>query len=166
MKFDTWKELSRYYIVTILKKGYEQGLISAYWRNDCCTEIGMIAGNIRILCKSLEGQVTLICVSKLTIIGSDNGLAPVRLQAIIWTNVGILLIGPLGDFSEILIEIHTFSFKKMYLKMSSGKWRPFCLGLNVLIVIYWCLVPHNLDNILLTFNTPIKNKMSLKRSVL
>ena len=67
------------------------------------------------------------------IIGSDNGLSPVRRQAIIWTNTGILLIGPLGtNFSEILSEIHTFSFKKMRLKMSSGKWRPFCLGLNVL----------------------------------
>ena len=56
-----------------------------------------------------------------------------RRQAITWTNVGILLIGPLGtNFSEMLIEIHTFSFKKINLKMSSGKWRPFCLGLNVL----------------------------------
>ena len=34
--------------------------------------------------------------------------------------------------SEILIAIHTSSFKKMHLKMSSGKWRSFCLGLNVL----------------------------------
>ena len=46
---------------------------------------------------------------------------------------GILLIEPLGrNFSEILIEIYTFSFKKIHLKMSSGKCRPFCLGLNVL----------------------------------
>ena len=35
-----------------------------------------------------------ICVSKLTIIGSDNGLSPSRRQAIIWTNAWILLIGP------------------------------------------------------------------------
>ena len=48
-------------------------------------------------------------------------------------NGGILLIRTLGiNFREILSEIHTFSFKKMRLKMSSGKWRPFCLGLNVL----------------------------------
>ena len=81
------------------------------------------------------GRVTHICVSKLTIIGSDNGLSPGRRQAIIWTNAGILLIWPLGtNFNEILIEIHTFSFKKMHLKMSSAKWRPFCLGLNVLRV--------------------------------
>ena len=82
------------------------------------------------------GRVTHICVSKLTIIGSDNSLAPGRRQAIIWTNAGILLIGPLGaNFSEILIEILTFSFKKMWFKVSSAKWRPFCLGLNVLIIL-------------------------------
>ena len=79
------------------------------------------------------GRVTHICVSKLTIIGSDNGLSPDRRQAIIWTNAGSLLIGPLGTiFSEIWIEIHTFSFNKIHLKMSSAKWRPLCLGLNVL----------------------------------
>ena len=73
------------------------------------------------------------CVGKLTIIGSDNDLSPGRRQAIIGTNAGILLIGLLGtNFNGILIKIHSFSFKKMHLKMSSGKWRPFCLGLNVL----------------------------------
>ena len=47
-----------------------------------------------------------ICVSKPTIIGSDNGLSPDRRQAIIGTNAGILLIGPLEtNFSQILIEI-------------------------------------------------------------
>ena len=71
------------------------------------------------------GRVTHICVSKLAIIDSD--------KAIIWTNAGILLIGPLGTkLNEISIEIHIFSFKKIHLKLSSGKWRPFCLGLNVL----------------------------------
>ena len=73
------------------------------------------------------------CVGKLTIIGSDNGLSPGQRQAIIGTNAGILLIWPLRtNFNEILIGIQTFSFKKMHLKMSSAKWRPFCLGLNVL----------------------------------
>ena len=85
------------------------------------------------------GRVMHICVSKLTIIGSDNGLSPDRRQAIIWTNAGILLIGPLGTYvSETLIEIHTFSFKKMHLKMSPGKWRPFCLGLNAFISVDKC----------------------------
>ena len=77
------------------------------------------------------GRLTHICVSKLTIIGSDNGLLPERHQAIIWTNAGILLNGPLGtNFSEILIEILTFSFTKMHLKMSemaSILSRPQCV---------------------------------------
>ena len=82
------------------------------------------------------GRVTHICVGKLTIIGSDNGLSPARRQAIIWTSAGILLIWTLGtNFSEISIgiQIQTLSFKKIHLEMSSAKWRPFCLGLNVLI---------------------------------
>ena len=74
-----------------------------------------------------------ICVNKLNIISSDNGLSPERRQAIIWSNAGVLLIGPVGtNFSEISIEIYIFSFKKMHLKMSSGNWQPFCLGINVL----------------------------------
>ena len=80
------------------------------------------------------GRVMHICVSKLAIIGSENGLSPGRLQAIIWTNAGISLIGPLGtNFNEISIEIRKISFKKIHFKISSGKWRPSCLGLNVLI---------------------------------
>ena len=87
-------------------------------------------------CPSLThwGRVTHICVGKLTIIGSGNGLSPECRQAIIWTNVGILLIGPLGtNFSEILIEIQTFSLKNIRLKMSSAKCCSFRLGLNVLM---------------------------------
>ena len=97
------------------------------------TEFGrvgyMVEGGVLIY----WGRVTHMCVGKSTIIGSDNGLAPVRRQAIIWTNDGILLIEHLGTyFSQILIGIQIFSFTKMRLKMSSGKWRSFCLGLNVL----------------------------------
>ena len=85
------------------------------------------------ICLTRWGRVTHIRVGKLTNIGSDNGLSPGRRQTITWTNVGILLIGPLGtNFSEILIGIETFSFRKKHLKMSSAKLRPFCLGLNVL----------------------------------
>ena len=69
------------------------------------------------------GRVTHICVGK-----------PDRRQAIIWTNAELLLIGPLGrNFSENLIKILTFSFKKMRSKVSSAKLRPFCLGLNVIL---------------------------------
>ena len=87
------------------------------------------------------GRVTHICVSKLAIIGSDNGLSPGQRQAIIWTNDGILFTGTLGtNLSEILSEFHAFSFKKMHLKMTSAKWRPFCLSLNVLNgILYECI---------------------------
>ena len=79
------------------------------------------------------GRVTHICTGNLTIIGSHNGLSPGCRETIIWSSAGILLTGPLGtNFSNILIEIHTFSFKQRHLKISSRKWRPCCLGLNVL----------------------------------
>ena len=78
-------------------------------------------------------RVTHICVGNLAIIGLDNGLSPGRRQAITWANDGLLLIGPLGtNFSQILLGIQTFSFKKMHFKMSSVKWCPFYFGLNVL----------------------------------
>ena len=74
--------------------------------------------------------MTHICVSKLIIFCSDNGLSPGRRQAVIWTNAEILLIGPLRT-----IKIHIFSFKNMYLKMLSGNWQPSCPGLNVLMYL-------------------------------
>ena len=87
------------------------------------------------------GRMTHICVSKVTVIGSDNGLSPGWRQAIIWTNAGLLSIGPLRTyFSENLIKIQQFSSKKMHMKMSSAKWRPSCLGLNVLT--HWGRVTH------------------------
>ena len=56
-----------------------------------------------------------------------------RHQTITWTNAWILLFGLLEtNFSEILIKTHTFSFKKMHLKILSAKWRQFCLALNTL----------------------------------
>ena len=83
------------------------------------------------------GRMTHICVGYLTIIGPDNGLSSDRRQTIIWTNAGISLIRTLGtNFSEILSEIHAFSLKKMRFTMSPAKWRPFCLGLNVLKVLF------------------------------
>ena len=59
------------------------------------------------------GWVTHIFGSNIKIIGSDNGLSLGWHQAIIWTNAGILLTGPLGtNFSEILIAIHNFHSRK------------------------------------------------------
>ena len=91
---------------------------------------------------------------KLSTIGSDNGLSPGRRQAIIWTTARIMLIEPLGtNFSEMLIEIPTFSFKKMRLKMSSGKWRPFCVKQKLFrscqmqdLNQCWCIIKLTLRN--------------------
>ena len=70
------------------------------------------------------GRVTHICVSKLTSIGSDNGLSPGQHQAIIWTNAAILLIRTLGtNFSEIW-------------KMASILSRPQCVKLSDLCSIF------------------------------
>ena len=104
------------------------------------------------------GRVTRICVGNLTIIGSDNCLSPGRHHAIIWTDAGILLIGPSKtDFNEI-IHFHSRKCPLIarfmgptwgpsgadmtqvgsrwapwtLLSGSSGRWRPFCLGLHVL----------------------------------
>ena len=67
------------------------------------------------------------------IIGSDNGLSPGQHEAIIWSNAGILLMLPLGtNFSEILIEIHMFSLKKMHLKCH------FVLALMYLLALGSC----------------------------
>ena len=40
------------------------------------------------------------------------------------------------NISQILIDIQIFSFLTIHLDMSSGKWRPFCLSLNVLILSF------------------------------
>ena len=63
------------------------------------------------------GRVTHIWVGNLTIIGSDNGLSPGRRKAIIWTNDGILLIGPLFFLT------HLRSFFKI-------KFNDFCMILK------------------------------------
>ena len=94
--------------------------VNIIWNGKICIYHGIVIREYQLFremncnCLTHWGRVTHICVSKLTIIGSDNGLSPDRRQAIIWTNAGLLLIGPLGtNFSEILIKILTFSFKKI-----------------------------------------------------
>ena len=84
-------------------------------------------------CHWSGSAMEILGISKLTVIGSDNGLLLDWRQAIIWTNAGTLWIWPLGiNFKGILIEIHISSFKKIHLKMLSVKCDPFCHGLNVL----------------------------------
>ena len=84
------------------------------------------------------GRVTHICIGNIAIIDSDNGLSPGGHKAIISTNAVLLSIGPLGtNFSEISMKSLIFSSKKMYLKIASAKWRPYCRGLNVLKWRVW-----------------------------
>ena len=97
--------------------------------------------SVKLCCRVLHqcivlthwGWVTYICVSKLTIIGSNNGLSPGWHRAIIWTNGGILLIWPSGtNFNEMVIEIHPVSFTKCIWKSCLWNDGHFCLSLNVL----------------------------------
>ena len=132
----------------------EHGGVSNHQSHDCLLNRLFM----RRTKKTSKLRVTGICAGNSPVTGefpaemasnSENvyvmtGMAG-RRQAIIWTNAGILLIGPLGtNFIENLIEILTFPFTKMRLKVSSAKWRPFCLGLNVLkprgLVQYWISV--------------------------
>ena len=74
-----------------------------------------------------------VCISKLTIIGSDNGLSSARCQVIIWTYAGTLLIGPLGtNLSEILIKIYIFiqqnALENAVLKIAAILCRPQCVN--------------------------------------
>ena len=77
------------------------------------------------------GRVTHICVVKLTLIGSDNGLSPGRRQAIIWTNAEILLIGPIKlqwnfDWNSNIFILEN-AFQNVVCEMASILSRPQCV---------------------------------------
>ena len=82
--------------------------------------------------------MTQICVGKLTIIGSDNGLSPGRRQAIIWTNARILLIWPLWtNFSDIFYQnsitfIPENELENVVCEMASILSRPKCVNYELL----------------------------------
>ena len=62
----------------------------------------------------MEADTKYVCGSngQQATIGSDNGLAPNRRQAIFWTNAGLLLNGPIGsNFSQLLIKIQQLDIK-------------------------------------------------------
>ena len=85
--------------------------------------------NIVSLYRSLIhwSQVTRICVSRLAIIGSINGLSPGRRQAIIWTSAGILLIAPLIRNSHIFIQEN--ALKNAVCEMAAILFRPQCVNI-------------------------------------
>ena len=78
--------------------------------------------------------MTYICVSKLAIIGSDNGLLPGRRQVINWISVGILFIGPSGINCNFNRNVHIFiqenAFENVVCKMASILSRPQCADLK------------------------------------
>ena len=85
---------------------------------------------ISVTIKLLSPSCRIYASVKRVSICSNNGLSPIRPQAIIWTNAGLLPIGPLRTN---LIKIQNFSFTKMHLKTSSEKWWPFCPGGDLLM---------------------------------
>ena len=81
------------------------------------------------------GRATHICVSKLIIIGSDNGLSPVRRQAIVWTMqcwniVNWKLRDKLQWKSKrnSYISIHENAFQNVVWKMAAILSRPQCVN--------------------------------------
>ena len=132
--------------------------------------------------------MTHICVSKLTIIGSNNGLSPDRRLAIIWTNDGMLLIGPLRNKlqwnlnrnSNIFIQENAFEsvvcktvailsrpqcVKGSKYKMAAkfGQQNHFCYQIN------WCAILISSLNLtkqgILTLRLFITNYMSTAKSL-
>ena len=102
-------------------------------------------------------------------IASGNGLSPIQRQAITWTNAHFLSIGPFGtNFREIRIKIPNFSFKEMYLKMSSTKWWPFSPGENESKFRFTSsLVRHNFYNAsLLQIILKEENNLNISQSTL
>ena len=101
---------------------YNWNIVSVRWQ----LGIHPFKWNIHTFELTHRGRVTHICVSKLTISGSDH--------VIIWTRAGISTIITLGTNSnEILSQIHAFALSKMHFKMSYTELQQSYLGPNVLI---------------------------------
>ena len=114
-----WLQLNQYF-VSVLK----------HW-----TDIGTNNKSLIIHSQVLThcGPVRHICISKLTIIGPDNGLLPSQHQVIIRPNARMLITWTIGrDFSKIISKIHLFEFRKIDLKMSSAQWQQCCVSRSVL----------------------------------
>ena len=73
------------------------------------------------------------CISRLTVIGPENGLSPGRHQAIIWTNAGMLLTEPVRTTSvkynrSSFIFIQENAFENVVSEMESILSRPQCVN--------------------------------------
>ena len=95
----------------------------------------------RALSSTHSDRVMHICVRKLTIIRSDNGLSPGRHQAINWTNVGTLSIGQVEQTSvksyrNSYIFIHKNVLENVVRKLATVLPRPRCVKPLLGSVIY------------------------------
>ena len=82
------------------------------------------------------------------IIGSDDGLTPGRCQAIIWTNAGMFLTGPLGTKIQwtlkrnMYIFIHESVFENVVCEMVAILSQPQCVnpgGTYTKLLTHWPL---------------------------
>ena len=88
------------------------------------------------------------------IIGLDNGLSPIRHQAITWSNAGLLSNGLLGiHFNENWNGILSFSFKKMHLEMSSAKLPAIFPGVDELIISLYDTGTQQLQSLCIIYGT-------------
>ena len=113
------------------------------WQLSCsCDEHGSQFCHHAHICLARWGRVTHICVG---VIDSDNGLLPGRRQAIIKTNAGTLLIGPLAtNFKENLTQIGAFSFKNIHSKFSRCHymvWRTWVFNIYFTCARLWYICP-------------------------
>ena len=81
----------------------------------------------------VDGLLGIYASVSKAIFGSDRGLSPVRRQAIIWTNAGLLSFWILRNKGQWKLNRNRIRFtQENNLKMSSVNWRSFSLDFNVL----------------------------------
>ena len=102
-----------------------QGIQWWFYKVDRVISYNIILSNLRKNAAGLSPPplCRIYASMKWISIDSGNGLSPSRRQAITWTNAPILLIGPLGANFQFK---YSSPLKKIHLKISSAKWRPFC----------------------------------------
>ena len=95
------------------------------------TKVKTLENDVAHVVLAQRGRMTHISVSKLSIIESDNGLSPGRLQAIIRTNAGILWIRTLGTNFGLKRNSYIFiqenAFENVVCEMVSVSYRPQCV---------------------------------------
>ena len=102
--------VTNFWVMSCMYASFHNAVYSVWMVLNCCQYCYILL---------LESHVHWweINVMILSSVCASQGIISSRRQAIIWTNAGILLIGPLGtNFNEILIKIHKFSFKKIHFK--------------------------------------------------